>query len=201
MKEVGGINLRKTSWDSGAKAILPFLFLLLASTLPAQSIAPGGPGKDAQWATAGKQAIGTSATRESKVWFTLAQGVMTEVYYPDVTVANVHLLQFVVVNPKTKKVETERDEAIHQIKPLKVDSLSFQQINTAKSGEWKITKTYATDPKNDAVLIDVRFEKKDTDLQLYVYYDPSIGNTGMGDNGALFGVPDVNIQCFEAFDQ
>lgn len=40
---------------------------------------------------------------------------MTEVYYPDVTTANVHLLQFVVVDPKTKKVETEQDDATHQI--------------------------------------------------------------------------------------
>ncbi len=148
----------------------------------AQTLAPGGPGNDAQWATAGKQAIGTSANLESKVWFTLAQGVMTEVYYPDVTVANVHILQFVVVNPKTKKVETEQDDAIHQIKTLRADSLSFQQINTAKSGEWKITKTYTTDPENDSVLINVRFEPGITGLNLYVYYDPSLANTGMGDS-------------------
>ena len=148
----------------------------------AQSLAPGGPGKDAQWATAGKQAIGTSVSPESKVWFTLANGVMTEVLYPDVGTANVHMLQFVVVNPKTKKVETEWDDANHQIKALRTDSLSFQQINTAKSGEWKITKTYATDVKRDAVLINVSFEPRNKNLNLYVYFDPSIGNSGMGDS-------------------
>ena len=122
-----------------------FLLIFCITKAEAQTLAPGAPGKDAQWATAGKQAVGTSANLESKVWFTLAQGVMTEVYYPDVTVANVHLLQFVVVNPKTKKVETEQDDAVHEVKVLRPDSLSFQQINTAKSGEWKITKTYTTD--------------------------------------------------------
>ncbi|MCU0240437.1 MAG: glycoside hydrolase family 15 protein, partial [Pyrinomonadaceae bacterium] len=142
----------------------------------------GQQGKDAQWATAGKQAVGSSASLDSKVWFTLAQGVMTEVYYPDVTVANVHLMQFVVVNPKTKKVETEQDDAIHQIKVLRPDSLSFQQINTAKSGEWKITKTYTTDIKRNTVLIDVAFENKNNDLNLYVYFDPSVANSGMQDS-------------------
>jgi glucoamylase len=181
---------------------LAFTFITAFSLFASgQSTAPGGPGKDAQWATAGKQAIGTSATLESKVWFTLAQGVMTEVYYPDVTVANVHMLQFIVVNPKTKKVETERDDAIHQIKPLRVDSLSFQQINTAKSGRWKITKTYVTDPQEDAVLIDVRFEPRDPNLELYVYYDPSIGNTGMGDVGTGIHVPHGNLHGFEASDE
>lgn len=163
------------------KFVLPFSFLLFASFGFGQTAAPGGPGKDAQWATAAKQGVGTSATAKSKVWFTLAQGVLTEVYYPDVTVANVHLLQFIVVNPKTKKVETEQDDAIHQIRVTRPDSLTFQQINTAKSGEWKITKTYVTDPESDSVLIDVKFEPKNKDLRLYACFDPSIGNSGMGD--------------------
>jgi glucoamylase len=139
-------------------------------------------GDTAHWATAGKQAVGSSATLESKVWFTLAQGVMTEVYYPDVTVANVHILQFVVFDPKTKTVETEQDDAIHEIRVVRPDSPTFQQVNTAKSGKWKISKTYVTDPKSDAVLIDVTFTPKDPGLALYAYYDPSMGNSGMGDD-------------------
>ena len=62
---------------------LPFYFCLFTCLNFAQTLAPGGPGKDAYWSTAGKQAIGTSTSLNSKVWFTLAQGVMTEVYYPD----------------------------------------------------------------------------------------------------------------------
>ena len=183
-------------------ATLRLCVFALIIFLPAhgQTLAPGGPGKDAQWATAGKQAVGTSATLESKVWFTLAQGVMTEVYYPDVTVANVHMLQFVVVNPKTKNVETEQDGAVHKIKVLRPDSLTFQQVNTAKSGEWKITTTYTTDPRYDAVLIDVRFDRTDPNLDLYVFYDPSVGNSGMGDTGTLFAVAHMTINGFEAAD-
>ncbi|HRH43492.1 MAG TPA: glycoside hydrolase family 15 protein [Pyrinomonadaceae bacterium] len=173
------MNTIKLGFSRLVFLLLSFIFYLLPCS--SQTLAPGAPGNDAQWATAGKQAVGTSASLESKVWFTLANGVMTEVYYPDVTVANTHLLQFVVVNPKTKKVETELDDAVHQIKVLRPDSLSFQQINTAKSGEWKITKTYATDVERDSVLIDVQFETKNKSLNLYVYYDPSLSNSGMHD--------------------
>ncbi len=166
------------------KAVLLFSFqlLLFTSLCFAQTLAPGSPGKDAQWASAGKQGVGTSASLESKVWFTLQGGALTEVYYPNVAVGNVHLLQFVVVNPQTKKVETERDDATHEIKVLRPDSLTFQQVNTAKSGQWKITKTYTTDVERDTVLIDVKFEQKNKELNLYIYYDPSLGNSGMGDN-------------------
>ena len=170
---------------AGVSLCLCVSAVMLSQTVAAQDLAPGGPGKDAHWATAAKQGVGTSASAKSKVWFTLTQGVLTEVYYPDVTVANVHLLQFVVVDPKTKKVETEQDDAIHQIKVTRPDSLTFQQINTAKSGAWKITKTYVTDPENDTVLIDVKFEPKNEGLNLYVYFDPSLGNSGMGDEGMM----------------
>ena len=66
---------------------LPFTFLLFTCLSVAQTPAPGAPGKDAQWASAGKQGIGTSTTLESKIWFTLQGGALTEVYYPDVTMA------------------------------------------------------------------------------------------------------------------
>ncbi|HQU90879.1 MAG TPA: hypothetical protein PLK77_01205, partial [Pyrinomonadaceae bacterium] len=184
---------RDTGRDSGRKTfgthtlslvLLGFLVVSCHFRAVSQTTAPGAPGQDAQWLSAGKQAIGTSANPESKVWFTLANGVLTEVMYPNVQTANVQMLQFVVVNPKTKKVETEWDDANHQIKALRPDSLSFQQINTAKSGEWKITKTYAVDPERDVLLINVKFEPKvlANDFQLYVYYDPSISNSGMGDS-------------------
>lgn len=174
--------------NSASVCICVHLWIIfLFATATAQTTAPGAPGKDAEWLSAAKQAIGTSANPESKVWFTLANGVLTEVLYPNVQTAQVQMLQFVVVNPKTKKVETEWDDALHQIKALRPDSLSFQQINTAKSGEWKITKTYATDPANDSILIDVRFAAKNKNLNLYVFYDPSIRNSGMGDRAETLG--------------
>ncbi len=173
------------------------LVLIFFIASHAQTIAPNAPGKDAQWSSAGKQAVGTSNTLESKIWFTLQGGMLTEVFYPQVDTANVNQLQFVVVNPKTKKVETERDDANHEIKVLRNDSLSFQQINTAKSGKWKIVKTYATDPKRDAILIDVLFDTDNRDLSLYLYYDPSLNNSGMYDTawneGEILLAQDKNI--------
>ncbi len=125
---------------------------------------------------------------------------MTEVYYPNVTVANVHKLEFVVVNPKTKKVETETADAIHEIKATRPDSLSFQQINTAKSGEWKITKTYTTDTERDSVLIDVNLSPKNKDLTLYFYFDPSLGNTGMHDSADFKFADNDPTDIFQAAD-
>src|SRR4051794_33985998 len=78
------------------------------------NLAPGAPGRDAQWTSAGKEAVGTSNTLESKVWFTLRGGVMDEVYYPTVDVANTRILQFVVVSADGKHVETEEEDTTHR---------------------------------------------------------------------------------------
>jgi glucoamylase len=162
-----------------------FLLLLFAGNAGAQSgitLAPGAPGRDAQWASADKQGIGTSNTLESKVWFTLQGGALTEVFYPTVDMPNVHFLEFVVVNPSSRKVETEREDANTHIRVLNYRALSFRQINSAKNDEWKVVKTYTTDPRRNTVLIDVQFETKNKALALYVYFDPSLNNSGMHDS-------------------
>ena len=137
-------------------------------------------GADAEWPDAGKEGVGTAITLDSKVWFTLRRGVLSEVYYPFVDVANVQSLQFVVVNTKTGEVETESENAKHEVYPL--GGLTFRQINLAHSGKWSISKTYITDPQRHTVLIDVSFTSREA-VALYVRYDPSLANSGMGDVG------------------
>ncbi|MEK6320833.1 MAG: hypothetical protein AABN33_04025 [Acidobacteriota bacterium] len=166
------------------KSALLVVLLLFGGNRMARSeipVAPGAPGKDARWASAGKQAVGTSNTLESKVWFTLQGGALTEVFSPTADMPNVHVLEFVVVNPSSRKVETEREDATHEVQVLNHHSLSFRQINTATNGAWKVIKTYTTDPGRSTVLIDVKFETKDKALALYVYFDPSLNNSGMHD--------------------
>jgi glucoamylase len=164
-----------------------FVTIFCSATLFAQTtnnLAPGAPGKDAQWESAGKDGVGTSVTLESKVWFTLGGGAMTEVYYPTVDMANVQKLDLIIVHAQTGTVETESRDTISRVIPDK-GSLSFTQINTAKSGEYKIIKDYTTDPERNVVLIRVQFRgqlKRDVnDYHLYVYYDPSLNNSGMHD--------------------
>ncbi|HEY0170440.1 MAG TPA: glycoside hydrolase family 15 protein [Pyrinomonadaceae bacterium] len=148
--------------------------------------APGAPGKDAHWPSAGKEAVGTSNTAESKVWFTLRGGVMDEVYYPTVDVANSQRLELVVAHMETGTIQTEGRDTVSQIIP-EPDSLSFTQVNTAKSGEWRVEKTYTADPRRNVVLVRVRFrgqlKRRENVYRLYVYYDPSLGNSGMHDTG------------------
>jgi glucoamylase len=148
-------------------------------------LAPGGPGQDAHWASAAKQGFGTANSLRSRVWFTLADGVMTEVYYPTLDVPNVQMLQLIIVTPDVK-VETEIDDTTHSIELLDHGrSLSFRHKNEAKSGAYTITKSYVTDPERSSLLVDVTFHWNFTGrcgCAVYVYYDPSLNNSGMHDS-------------------
>ena len=168
------------------------LFILLVflsrSTLLAQATdhpAPGAPGHDAHWLSAAKNGFGTANSVASRVWFTLSDGVLTEVYYPTLDVPNVQMLQLVIATPEGK-IETESEDTTHSIEVMdNARSLSFRQENRAKSGAYVISKSYVTDPDRDSLLISVSFRAWKTDssaYQLYVYYDPSLNNSGMHDS-------------------
>jgi glucoamylase len=146
------------------------------------NLAPGAPGLEARWPSAGKQGVGTSNTLESKVWLTLRRGVMTEVYYPTVDVANSQELQFVVVSAGGR-VEMESENTTHRIEVIDPRALSFRQTNTARNGAYTITKTYTTDPERHTILINVEFKSHTPAARaLYVYYDPSLNNSGLHDS-------------------
>ncbi|HEY0405005.1 MAG TPA: glucan 1,4-alpha-glucosidase [Pyrinomonadaceae bacterium] len=180
--------LSSSSFIAPLSVFIVILLLLVACAgARAQSagnnLAPGAPGRDAHWESAAKEGIGTSRSLESKVWFTLGGGVMTEVYYPTIDVANVRLLQFIVVSPDGRRVEIESEDTTPFLDLLDPRSLSYRQLNTAKSGAYSISKTYIVDPQRNAIQIAVRFEtRNNVPYQLYVYYDPSLNNSGMHDS-------------------
>ncbi len=140
---------------------------------------PVGPGDDAHWPTAAKNGFGTAFSSASKVWFTLANGVMTEVFAPTIDVPNVENLQLMVATES--RVENEIDDTTHRMELPDSSSLTFRQVNTAKSGQYTIEKTYVTDPRRSTVLIDLEVESR-IPASLYLYYDPSMSDSGMHDN-------------------
>jgi glucoamylase len=149
----------------------------------ARGPAPGAPGDPAFWTPADKDGFGTSATLTSKVWHTLEQGELTEVYYPDLGTPAVRDLQLVVTDGHTF-AERERDATTHHVELVDHRSLTYRQIDTAKSGRYRIVKTYATDPQRSALLVDVRFQSLDgRPYKVYALLDPALSNNGDDDSG------------------
>lgn len=171
----------KTMW------LALFLVLGLASPRARAAEARGAPGVGSAWTTGAKHGVGTSTTVESKIWYTIAEGVVTEVYFPKIDTPNVQDLQLVVSDGSTF-VDLERDATNHKVELVDPRALIYRQVNEAKSGRYRITRTLVTDPDRSTLLLETRFQAlKGGPYQLYALYNPSLGNSGKGDTAATSG--------------
>src|SRR4051794_34731298 len=170
------------------RLLRPAFLLLPLLLFPGTAIAataPGGPGQKTVWAEADKDGFGTSTTTQSKVWPTLDDGILTEVYYPNLGTPSVRDLQFIVSDGKTFS-DRERENTRHRTVLTDPRSLTYRQVN--RTARYRITKTYVTDPARNALVIDVRFRSlTGKKLALYALYDPALSNNGDDDTGTTAG--------------
>jgi glucoamylase len=155
------------------------LFCFLPALVGAQD-APRGPGLMPTWTAGSKEAVGTATRLESKVWFTLQGGILTEVYYPRLDTADVRTLEFAVCDGKNVWVESK--DMVHSLERLEADALLYRQTSKDPAGKFTLTKTYATDPQQNVLLIDFSF-KGPSDYSVYVLFNPALKNSGYGDTG------------------
>ena len=154
---------------------------------PAAPKAPGYPGKASDWAPGDKDGFGTSRTTRSKVWYTLNDGALTEVFFPRIDSPATRDTQLVVSDGSTF-VDRESEDTDQRVELLNARSPVYRQINTAKSGKYRITKTYVTDPRRSAVLVDVRFEAlSGGPYTVYVLHDVGLGLNANDDTGRSAG--------------
>jgi len=158
---------------------LLLLGLLFPAEIRAQN-APGAPGTLPTWTPGSKEAVGTATSVNSRVWFTLEGGILTEVYYPRLDTAEVRTLEFAVSDGKKTWIDSR--DLLHSIERIDENALVFRQTSRDPEGHFTLTKTYVTDPQRDTLLVDVAFSGPASD-SLYLLYDPSLKNSGYGDTG------------------
>jgi glucoamylase len=84
------------------------LFVAAAPAWAATGTAPGAPGATPDFTPANKDGFGTATTLQSKVWHTLSNGELTEVYYPDLGTPSVRDLQFIVIDNRSRSARPTR---------------------------------------------------------------------------------------------
>jgi glucoamylase len=182
---------------AAAAAVAAGLHVAAAPAVAATGPAPGAPGQAATWSPGDKDGFGTAISApRSKVWYTLNNGTLSEIYFPRIDTEGTRDTQLVVSDGATF---TDREDSSTNKRTELVDprALVYRQINTATSGKYRITKTYVTDPARSAVLVDVRFESlTGKPYDVYVLHDVGIGlnandDTGRSANGGLVATDGV----------
>ena len=155
-----------------------------AQTAVAASSAPDGPGALAHFDLARKDCLGTARNTTSRVWFTLANGVLSDVYYPTIDNTNVETLQFIVTDGSTfTDLQTRDTTYTTSVLDTHDRALDCRVTTTAKSGKYRLVTDYLTDPDQNTLVIRARFQPLVGDTanyRLYVRYDPTINGNGGG---------------------
>ncbi len=145
----------------------------------------GQPGLPSTWASARKQAVGTALSERSRVWFTIADGVLTEVYHPTIDCPNQRDLQLLITNGG-ELFHEERRDLEHSVGWIEDGIPAFRIVSRDPQGRYRLIKTVCTDPDADCVLVRVHFEplvEAARHYRLYLLWAPHLGNQGSDNHG------------------
>src|SRR2546425_6102403 len=124
-----------------AAATCVVLGLASAAASAPSDVAPGGPGALSHFDLARKDCLGTARNTTSKVWFTVAGGVLSDVYYPTVDNTNVETLQYVVTDGATFTDLQTRDMT-STVRALDGNGMACEGTSTPASGRYRIVTDY-----------------------------------------------------------
>ena len=153
-----------------------------------EKFAFGWPGIDARWTSSAKSGVGAALNATSKVWYSIGQGVLNEIYYPQVDQACTRDLCMIVTDVKDFFYD-EKFHTSHHIKHIAKDVPGYHITNSCNSHLYRIEKEIISDPFRDTLLQRINFfptNKKRKDFKLFMLLAPHLGNHGSG-NTAWIG--------------
>jgi len=175
-------------------ALISLLFCL--SSIAQAKEAFGHPGIRANWSSAKKTNVGTfleggaklspvqRPQQKSLVWFTNTAGVLTEVFFPTIDLAQIKDSQLLVSDGKTFFQE-EKDHLSHSVEI--VTPYHSKLINRDKKGRFKITHSYFTLKDSSTLIDEIEVDVKRDGLSFYLLTNPHLNNTGAGDHAYVHG--------------
>jgi len=159
----------------------------------------GQPGIEPRWTHGGKDGVGTAYAAPSRIWFTLWNGIVTEVYYPTIDRPQIRDLQFLVTDRESFFHEEKR-HLLTKVERLSRHALEYRITNTDPEGRYTIVKDILTDPHLSCVLQRTRLVGDQhflSRLRLYILCAPHIEVGGRGNNAYVVEVAGRQILAAE----
>ena len=178
------MNMRTaTVLIAAANIVAAATFVPIASA-SASTAAEDGPGVTSHFGLARKDCLGTARNTTSKIWYTVAGGVLSDVYAPTIDTTNVETMQYVVTDGKSFTDLQTRDTTYTVASDE--TGMVCTVTATAKSKAYRLVTTYLTDPSRASVVLHTDYQPLTSaahGYQLYVRLDASVGGNGGGGAG------------------
>lgn len=149
-----------------------------------ENVAFGHPGIPPAWSSSSKEGVGTAYSTSSRVWFSLARGILTEIYYPTIDRPQIRDAQFLISDGATFFHEERRDLKT-EVVGLEAETLGYRCTGRDPKGRYQLTKEVISDPHQSCVLINTRFivpPAWNGKLQLYFLLAPHLEVGGWGNS-------------------
>lgn len=143
----------------------------MSESIIPRGMAPVPGNSNPTWAPAAKDAIGT-ALGTSRLWFTVAHGIVTEVYFPRPDIPQLKDMGFIIADSLGFWVEVRR---LDNYTVAWQDEIIPAITITHRHARFTLTLKLCADPERDVLLLDFELTG-DAGLQLYVLAAPRIGD-------------------------
>src|SRR5207245_319572 len=150
-------------------------------------LATRGSGIGTRWTRGTRGTVGTAYSTSSRIWYTLYDGCVTEVYYPTIDSPQIRDLQFLVTDGENF-FHDERRNFVGQIGCISEAALGFNATNREKEGRYSIHKTILGDPHQNCLLIQTHLDAPQEllrKLRMYVLCAPHLEIGGWHNNGEV----------------
>ncbi len=159
-------------------------------------IAPGAPGMAPRWAHSNKDGVGTAYSADSRLWFTLWRGIVTEVYFPTIDRPQLRDCQFLLTDGKTFFHE-ERRNLIAATERPNDHALGYRVRSDEPEGRYRLQKSIIGDPHLPVLLEHVRVEARSREiadhLRLYLLVAPHLDVGGWGNSASVVSMLDRTV--------
>jgi glucoamylase len=152
-----------------------------------------------RWTYANKDGVGTAYAVSSRLWFTLLDGIVTEVYCPTVDRAQLRDLQLLVTDGETF-VHEERRHLDTDTRYLAPQVLGYHVVNTDPEGRYSIKKTILSDPHYPCLLQRMKVETNDRwrqKLKVFVLCAPHLEVGGWHNNACIVDIAGRSVLAAE----
>jgi glucoamylase len=144
----------------------------------------GSPGLPPRWTHGDKDGVGTAYSGSSRLWFTVWNGIVTELYHPTVDRPQVRDLQFLISDGETF-LHQETKDLRTQIK--RIDKVLAYNVQAQDPGGlYSFDKLILADPHQPCLLIHTRLHATPEvakRLKLYVLCSPHLECGGAHNSG------------------
>jgi len=152
-------------------------------------VAFGAPGMEPRWSHSNKEGVGTAYSGDSRLWFTLWKGIVTEVYYHRIDRPQIRDLEFLITDGASFFDEEKRD--VRTTTELSSEhALAYRTVGDGPSGRYRLRKEVIAAPHLPCLLIRTRLEALDPALdgrlRLFVLAAPHLAVGGWGNTATVY---------------